>query len=509
MNKESSGVMWRQQFLRHANLGLSLQAQVRQMVVGVVLEGQWPTSMAIPSSREMAEILGLARNTVVIAYQNLVDEGYLIAYERRGYFANPALMQQIRHAPRQAHDIDPAQRPNWSQRFRFDPEAQRNITKKANWRHYPYPFIYGQFDSETFPSAAWRACCMATLSALEVSEWAQDMFLRDDEGLIKQLRLRVLPRRGVWVNDNELVITVGAQHALYLLADLLVGPDKTVGIEDPGYPDARNIFLSRTQQVQPLPIDDQGLIIDEDALARCDYVYVTPSHQSPTTVRMSLERKQALLRLAQKHDFIVIEDDYESENCLTNEASPSLKSLDQTGRVIYISSVSKVLAPGIRMGYVAADPILSQRLRAIRRLNIRHPTAYMQRVFAQFLSLGHYDAVLRKRAALLSEKADVLMRALDEHLPFLRYQYISGGAACWVECPPSMNSHDLAQAAEQQGVLIEVGDVFFTKSAENQHFFRLGFASISRQKIEPGIRQLASVIRMLYGFGETRHAKAI
>src|SRR5690606_33486791 len=119
--------------------------------------------------------------------------------------------------------------------------------------------------------------------------------------------------------------------------DLLVGPDKIVGIEDPGYPDARNIFLSRTQQVQPLPIDDQGLIIDEDALARCDYVYVTPSHQSPTTVRMSLERKQELLRLAQKHDFIVIEDDYESENCLTNEASPSLKSLDQTGRVIYIS----------------------------------------------------------------------------------------------------------------------------------------------------------------------------
>ncbi len=509
MNKESSGVMWRQQFLRHANLGLSLQAQVRQMVVGVVLEGQWPTSLAIPSSRELAEMLGLARNTVVIAYQHLVDEGYLIAYERRGYFSNPALMQQIKHPPRQAQDVDPSQRPDWAQRFRFDPAAQLNITKKANWRQYSYPFIYGQFDQESFPSAAWRACCMATLSTLEVSEWAQDMFLRDDEGLIKQLRLRVLPRRGVWVNDNELVITVGAQHALYLLADLLVSPNCVVGLEDPGYPDARNIFLSRTEQVQPLAIDDEGLILNEALLAQCDYVYVTPSHQSPTTVRMSLERKKELLVLAQKHDFIVIEDDYESENCLTNEASPSLKSLDHAGRVIYISSVSKVLAPGIRMGYVAADPILVQRLRAIRRLNIRHPTAYMQRVFAQFLSLGHYDVVLRKRAALLSEKATTLMQALDQYLPILKYQYISGGAACWVECPPQMKAHELAAAAEQRGVLIEVGDVFFVKNTENQHFFRLGFASIPNHKIEAGIRELSAVVRSLYGVEQEPSLQAV
>lgn len=500
MNQATSGVMWKQQFLRHADLGLSLQAQVRQMVVEVVLEGQWPTTMAIPSSREMAKILGIARNTVVIAYQNLVDDGYLVAVERRGYFPNPALTQQIRQPLVTSSERDSVFRPNWPKRFRFDPNAQLNITKKSNWRQYPYPFIYGQFDIDTFPSAAWRACCMATLSALEVSEWAQDMFLRDDDGLIKQLRLRVLPRRGVWAADSELVITVGAQHALYLIADLLLRPESVVGIEDPGYPDARNIFLSRTQHIVPLAIDGEGLILDEVQLARCDYVYVTPSHQSPTTVRMSLERKEELLRLAQKYDFIVIEDDYESENCLTNEVSPSLKSLDRVGRVIYISSVSKVLAPGIRMGYVVADVELVKRLRSIRRLNIRHPTAYMQRVFAQFLSLGHYDVVLRKRAALLSDKAEVLMRALDRYLPELHYKYIGGGAACWVECPKTMNAHHIAQMSEKRGVLIEVGDVFFIQSAENQNFFRLGFASIPIHKIEAGVVQLAAVIRDLYGF---------
>ena len=499
MSKKSSAVMWKQQFSRHADLGLSLQAQVRQMVVGVVLEGQWPATLAIPSSREMAKILGVARNTIVIAYQNLVDDGYLVAAERRGYFPNPALTQQIKQPLITSPKPDVGARVNWGERFRFDPNAQLNITKKSNWRQYPYPFIYGQFDMDTFPSAAWRACCMATLSALEVSEWAQDMFLRDDDGLIKQLRLRVLPRRGVWVADTELVITVGAQHALYLIADLLVRPESVVGIEDPGYPDARNIFLSRTEHIVPLAIDDEGLILNEAQLARCDYVYVTPSHQSPTTVRMSLARKKELLDLANKHDFIVIEDDYESENCLTNEASPSLKSLDQVGRVIYISSVSKVLAPGIRMGYVAAEAELVQRLRSIRRLNIRHPTAYMQRVFAQFLSLGHYDVVLRKRAEVLSEKAEVLMRALDSYLPEVLYKYIRGGAACWVECPKRMNAHQIAHIAEQRGVLIEVGDVFFMKSTENQHFFRLGFASIPIHKIEAGVVQLAAVIRDLYG----------
>lgn len=186
---------------------------------------------------------------------------------------------------------------------------------------------------------------MKTLSVLEISEWAQDMILRDDDSLVQQIRTRVLPRRGVWANDDEIVITVGTQQALYLLADLLVSADTPVGMENPGYPDARNIFSSRSGRIVDLKVDEGGLVVDA-ALGACDYVYVTPSHQCPTTVTMPLERREALLRMADEADFILIEDDYESENRAEGEAIPALKSLDRSGRVIYIGSLSKTLAPG-------------------------------------------------------------------------------------------------------------------------------------------------------------------
>src|SRR5690606_27509010 len=124
---------------------------------------------------------------------------------------------------------------------------------------------------------------------------------------------QVLPRRGVWADADEIVITVGAQHALYLLADLLINPDTVVGMEDPGYPDARNIFASRTSNLVPLPIDDQGLCLGT-RLLDCDYLFVTPSHQCPTTATMPLVRREQLLRLAAQADCMLIEDDFESEN---------------------------------------------------------------------------------------------------------------------------------------------------------------------------------------------------
>ena len=494
MNSRSSGTMWRQLFLRGVDSGLSLQGQIRQMMVSLVLDGQLPEDLPIPSSRDMANILGVARNTVVIAYQNLVDEGYLVSRERRGYFVNPMMLSGHVPVPPAMPAAPQGAAPDWERRFRFAPSRQRNIRKRANWRSYPYPFIYGQFDADLFPISAWRDCCLRTLSALEVGEWAQDMILRDDESLIKQLRSRVLPRRGVWAGEDEVVITVGAQHALYLIADLLLGPDTPIGVEDPGYPDARNIFSSRSDKLVLLPVDEDGLIPDE-ALRNCDYVYVTPSYQCPTTVSMSLERRRELLRMADEFDFVIIEDDYESEYRLDGEPLPSLKSMDTSGRVIYIGSFSKQLAPGVRLGYVVGCAAMIEQLRAVRRLSIRHPTAYMQRVFALFMSLGHLDALLRRRAGVQQERAVILMSALDRYLPGLRYTPIRGGASCWVEGPAWLEAATLAQKAEELGVLIELGEVFFADDQANKRFFRLGFASIPMSHIEPGVARLAQALR--------------
>ena len=488
--------MWSQFFQRWADSGQSLQGQIRQMMVSAILDEQLPLDKPIPSSRDMAAQLGVARNTVVIAYQQLVDEGYLVSRERKGFFINTDILHGRVDQQQLPQDNRTRQPPHWSRRFRFKPSEQRNISKRPQWQRYPYPFLYGQFDPQLFPIADWRECCMKTLSVLDMYEWAQDLILRDDESLVTQIRTRVLPRRGVWASDEEVVITVGTQQALYLLADLLVSTDTPIGMEDPGYPDARNIFSSRSDRMIGLSVDDEGLQIT-DALEQCDYVYVTPSHQCPTTVTMPTERRHALLARAEDTDFVIIEDDYDSENPFEGEALPTLKSLDKSDRVIYVGSLSKSLAPGLRLGFVVGPAELIRELRGVRRLNLRHPAAFMQRAFSTFLSLGHHDALLRRLSNAHHERAAAIATALQRHAPQLRYVPITGGSCFWVEGPDWLDTERLAEAAEQRGVLIEPGSVFFMSPTPPRNHFRLGFASIAPEKIDAGIVQLAKSIEAL------------
>jgi GntR family transcriptional regulator/MocR family aminotransferase len=338
---------------------------------------------------------------------------------------------------------------------------------------------------------------MKALSVMEIRNWAPDLIERDDDTLVQQIRTRVLPRRGVFAMPDEIVITIGAQQALYLIADLLANERTTIGFENPGYPDARNIFQNREAPLLPLPVDGGGVRPVEDSalFAQCDYVYVTPSHQCPTSVTMPLERRHALLELAQKHDFVLIEDDYESENNFSGAPHPALKSLDTADRVIYVGSLSKSFAPGLRLGYVVAPRELIRELRALRRLMVRHPAAYIQRAFATFLSLGHHDALLRRLAYAYKERAQAQMSALDAHLPEARHVPITGGASCWVEGPPWLDARRLATDAQDHGILIELGDVFFMAGLEERHCFRMGFSSIKLEKIDAGVRALAELVR--------------
>ncbi|SIT40670.1 Transcriptional regulator, GntR family with aminotransferase domain [Paraburkholderia piptadeniae] len=501
MASRTSPALWTQRFQRSTESTMSLQGQIRQMLVAAILDGQLMPDSALPSSRELADQLGVARNTVVLAYQQLVEEGYLISRERSGHFVNPAMQEgqhdfvsiQAANAPSVADVV----RPDWRQRVSRPPSMQRNIVKPGNWQSYQFPFIYGQFDQTLFPTNDWRECCIKALSVMEIRNWAPDLIERDDETLIQQICTRVLPRRGVFAKPDEIVVTIGAQQALYLVADLLANERTTVGFENPGYPDARNILLNRNARLLPLPIDAGGVRTDEDrdVLAQCDYVYVTPSHQCPTTATMPLERRQALLDLAQQHDFVVIEDDYESENNFSGAPHPALKSLDTADRVIYIGSLTKTFAPGLRLGYVVGPRDLIRELRALRRLMVRHPAAYIQRAFANFLALGHHDTLLRKLAHAYRERAQLLMASLDAHMPEARYVPVTGGASCWVEGEPWLDATRLAEDAQAHGVLIEPGNVFFMTGLEHQQCFRMGFSAIKPEKIDAGVQTLARVIR--------------
>ena len=158
--------------------------------------------------------------------------------------------------------------------------------------------------------------------------------------LVNYICSRSLPRRGIQVQSEQMLVTLGAQNALYLVAQLLINSDKTVVLEDPAYPDVRDIVSRRTDKIETLPVDEEGMVLDEAVLSRADTVCITPSHQCPTTTTMSLRRRHDLLALAQKYDFLILEDDYEFEMNFIEKPSPALKSLDKTGHVIYVGSLS-------------------------------------------------------------------------------------------------------------------------------------------------------------------------
>lgn len=496
MAKTLQGAMWKQLMLRHAREHRTLQAQIREMLVGAILDGHLVPGKAVPSSRVLSQHLGVGRITVVLAYQQLADEGYLISKERKGHFVNPHIVGERLKPAAPSFSSSSEASVDWSTRLCQHPGAQRSISKPSNWQSYPYPFLYGQFDESLFPTSAWRECCLKALSVLDIREWAPDQISRDDESLVHHICTRVLPRRGVWATPDELMITVGAQHALYMVADLLIGKGTRVAIEDPGYPDARNIFSNRTDAMTPCPIDAHGLVVGEH-LRQFDYLYTTPSHQCPTGVTMPLQRREALLQLANDADMVIIEDDFESENNFEGHPIPALKSLDRHNRVIYVGSLSKSMAPGLRIGYIVADRALITELRALRRLMLRHPSTFIQRSLSLFISLGHNDAQLKRLGEAQKERSAIVLDALARHAPQCSPTLVSGGGSCWLRLPDGVSAQALAQRAQSFGVLIEPGEVFFHDPNAGASFVRLGYQSIAAGVIDAGIQHFAKALASL------------
>ena len=484
-------VLWLQLLKLQPASELTLQAQLRAQLVAAIGAGSLPAHRPLPSSRALAGQLGIARNTVVIVYQQLADDGYLIARRRQGYYPN---LSVITPRPRPTTPTVAAiGAPDWTGRIKVRPSLLRHISKAPDWEQYEFPFIYGQLDRRLFPAAEWRASCQQVLYGADALDWAQDRFTRDDPLLIEQIRDKVLPLRGIWTSAEEILVTIGAQHALYLLADLLADGHTEVGIENPGYPDARHIFARRTSHLRPLPLDEHGLRVGA-SLSGCHFVYTTPSHQSPTTVTMPVDRRMELLRQSETDDFLIIEDDYETEVSFSGLPNPALKSLDRSNRVIYVGSLSKSLAPGLRLGYIVAPAALIAELRALRRLMIRHPNAFIERSFAQFLALGYYDALNRRLTAAYRERATVLAQALKRHLPGLEHPPVTGGSSFWLKGPAWLDARELAEQARAERVLIEPGDVHFAGDDPPLNYFRLGYSSIAPDAIREGVRRLGALL---------------
>jgi len=494
MANPRSSIQWAMLLALPERPGLPLQGRLRLSVVQAILDDRLGPGAPLPSSRELAVLLGLSRNTVTSAYLQLMDDGFLEARPRSGVFvaANARPRSATQAEPLVGASGQPGQPPDWPARVLRSMVDRPTLAKPEQWRDYPYPFVYGTHDPQLFPTEDFRECCARTMARSQLPHWTPDFETDDVPELIEQIRTRLLPKRGVFALKEEIIVTIGAQHAYYLLADALFDARTRVGLEEPGHPHARNSFALRNPQWVEVAVDGDGLVVD--ALPAVDYLFITPSHQSPTTATLSLERRQWLLRKAELQDFVIIEDDYEAENLYEGTPMPAMKSLDRGGRVIYVGSVSKSLSPALRLGYIVAPRALITELRAIRHAMVRHPSAFLQHTYALFLSLGHHESHARRVNAAMQERLALAAQALREHLGEFEFTLPLGGASIWVRAPAWIDAGELALMARSHGVLIEPGDVFFGRPPYPCPYFRLRLSSIAARQIGAGIRALGLAV---------------
>ncbi|MBB4684076.1 MocR-like pyridoxine biosynthesis transcription factor PdxR [Amycolatopsis jiangsuensis] len=474
--------------------GEPLYRQVRRALERGIAVGAFDPSRRLPSSRELADELGISRNTVNLAYQELIAEGYVDSRERRGLFVNA----EIRPAGGEPERRVPS-RIDWAAKVRRFPDRNvPHIEKRVDWHRYRYPFVVGQIDVQAFPSRSWDRCLREALFHPHVHYSLGDSVASDDPMLVDMICRQLLPARGIEARPEEVLVTVGSQQGLDLLSRLLLAEGRTAGVENPGYLDARHIFLRAGARVRGLPVDRAGMVVPE-SLAGFDLVHVTPSHQHPTNVTLGIGRRRRLLERAAQAGTVLVEDDYDSEFRYQGTPTPALKALDSTGDVVYLGTFSKFLSPGLRLGYLVGPADLVAELRDLRRYSLRHPSGHLQRALALLIDSNEYHRALRRYRTKLMRKWEAVCAAVHEHLEWAPASYPPGGVSLWVTGPPELDCRALARDAESRGLLLERGDIFFLDDEPARNHFRLGFAAVSLRSIDAGVTLLGEVAADLLG----------
>jgi GntR family transcriptional regulator/MocR family aminotransferase len=433
----------------------------------------------------------VSRITISLAFTELQSNDYLISKDRSGFYVS----KNAPPPPSFSEKIGVRDTVDWSKMIGQRFSIENWPAKPQNWSSFPFPFIYGQTDPSLFDHSNWRQCALMALGAKDFSSLTSDYYDQDDIELIEFILRHSLPRRGITASTDQVLVTMGAQNALWLATQVLLNQRRTAAIENPSYPPLRDILDQSRCHVKAVNLDHYGLIPDQIP-KETSVIFTTPSHQCPTTITMPLNRRQQLLETASKLDALVVEDDYEFEISSKKSASPALKSLDSDGRVIYVGSFSKSLFPGLRLGYLVGSAPFISEARALRASVLRHPPGHIQRTAAHFLRLGHYDALINRMAKQYSIRRSTMAAAIKKYqLEIAGNSSPEGGSSFWMKAPKDLDTEILAKSLMKNGVLIEPGKNFFAPPNQLENYYRLAFSSINEEKIEGGIKLVADLIK--------------
>jgi GntR family transcriptional regulator/MocR family aminotransferase len=466
-----------------------LAARIYRQILDAILDGRLRTGERLPPTRELARQLDVSRNTVAVAYERLIAEGFLSGRVGAGTFvcAEPPRRARRRTAPGGA-GVQP--RRVW-----------RTMPSPAEIRSDPaiYDFRVGTPDPRLFPYETWRRLLTGQLRPAAMAA-AQYSTAPGSPDLGAAIARYIGVSRSVRASGDDVVTTHGAQQALDLVGRVLIEPGSHVAVEEPGYPPVRLLFQSLGARVVGVPVDAEGL--DVSAIpSGVRLVYVTPSHQLPLGTPMSPARRTALLAWADRNRAVVIEDDYDSEFRFSDRPLEPLQSLDQTGRVVYVGTFSKTLLPMLRLGFVVAPASLRPALQTARQLSDWYGESLTQAALARFIDEGLMARHVRKATREYATRWERLLTVL--HGDFAEWvevvPSVAGLHLCvWLRSGSTDHASAVVQQARESGVALQSIAGFYREGRPRAGLL-LGYGLITSDRIDEGLSRLRACFVCLHG----------
>jgi len=466
-----------------------LVRQIYLQVRTAALGGALGPGAELPSSRAMASRLGVARACVVAAYEQLAAEGVLESRLGSGTFVSQDLTGLVGASGRRgrARATTPRPIPLAAKAF---PDFERSAVFCES-----RPFNTGRTLVDGRSRETWRKLTHQAVRSLGV----EDLGYTDPRGSIDLRRCiceYVKAARALRCEPEQIVITAGTQHAIDITIRVLLRPGDDVWVEDPGYPLTHAQLLLAKVQPHPIPVDRHGLVVDTGlrAAPKARAAFVTPSHQFPTGVALSMARRLELLAWARNTGGFIIEDDYTSEFCYSGPPLASLQGLDRDESVIYVGTLNKALFPGLRMGYAVVPPTLLPAFTTARYLLDRQPPTLCQAVLAAFMEQGHFAAHLRRIRQMYREQRDALAATMLRHASDqFEIDVPDQGMHLVAYLKSGQSDVDIEAAAARARVVVRAISRFY-RSAPPRQGLMLGFSGFPRQLIVPAAARLARLI---------------